>query len=291
MSKTILIVDDDKVIVQLQKKLVQRLGYVDVVSADDGFQALHFLAEIEPDVVFLDIQMPGLDGWLLCEILHKVDRWKHIPIVLQSALVGAENIKKGLDLGAHSYLEKPFTQEGLKSVLDAVFEKDDAYTQQLPATVQPVIMHLVDAVKQVFNLILGTQARVRSIGEFPAEASETQWDYVGSGEATGVLNLGVSMGWKSELATASARSLMVLDMEELDEELIVESLTQIVDMLLTQALRSLSRVYPLTQGKPSSAKGASLAMTDAAEHKFLISVKAGDFEFPVAVSIAFDAAS
>ena len=287
MSKTILIVDDDKVIVQLQKKLVQRLGYVDVVSADDGFQALHFLAEIEPDVVFLDIQMPGLDGWLLCEILHKVDRWKQIPVVLQSALVGAENIKKGLDLGAHSYLEKPFTQEGLKSVLDAVFEKDDAYTQQLPANVQPVIMHLVDAVKQVFNLILGTQARVRSISELPSDASDATWDYVGSGQAEGVINLGVSMGWESALATASARSLMVLDMEELDEELIVESLTQIVDMLLTQALRSLSRVYPLTQGDPSSTKGAHLNVAADAEHKFLISVKAGDFEFPVAVTIDF----
>ncbi|MBT6490345.1 MAG: response regulator [Deltaproteobacteria bacterium] len=102
MSKTILIVDDDKDIVVLQKRLIQRLGYTDVLRADDGFDALHFLAEIEPDVVFLDIQMPGLDGWLLCEILHKVDRWKHIPVVLQSALVGADNIKKGLDLGAHT---------------------------------------------------------------------------------------------------------------------------------------------------------------------------------------------
>ena len=287
----VLIVDDDKVIVQLQKKLVQRLGYVDVVSADDGFQALHFLAEIEPDVVFLDIQMPGLDGWLLCEILHKVNRWKHIPVVLQSALVGAENIKKGLDLGAHSYLEKPFTQDGLKSVLDAVFDKDDSYTQQVPAAVQPVIMHLVDAVKTVFNLVLGSQARVREIKPAAAADNSQAWDYVGHGKADGVIDLGVSMGWDTSLASASARSLMVLDIEELDEDLIIESLTQIVDMIMTTTMRSLNRVYPLTQHPPTSSKNSQLESNEKAEHQFLISIKAGDFEFPVSVSIAFDQAS
>ena len=234
MSKTILIVDDDKDIVMFQKRLIQRLGYTDVLSADDGFQALHFLAEIEPDVVFLDIQMPGLDGWLLCEILHKVDRWKHIPVVLQSALVGAENIKKGLDLGAHTYLEKPFTQDGLKTVLDAVFQKDDSYTQKLPAPVQPVVMHVVDAVKQTFNLILGTQARVREFTLFLTKCVKT-WEYVGGGDAEGVVNVGVSMGWSRELAMASAQSLMVMQADEIDEAIIIDSLNQIVEMILSTA--------------------------------------------------------
>ena len=79
MRHTVLIIDDDPLLVTLQKKLTQRIGPVDVAHADDGFQALHFLAEIEPDIAFLDIDMPGLDGWLLCEILHKVDRGPIFP--------------------------------------------------------------------------------------------------------------------------------------------------------------------------------------------------------------------
>ena len=284
MSKTILIVDDDKDIVMLQKRLIQRLGYTDVLSADDGFQALHFLAEIEPDVVFLDIQMPGLDGWLLCEILHKVDRWKHIPVVLQSALVGADNIKKGLDLGAHTYLEKPFTQDGLKSVLDAVFQKDDSYTQKLPATIQPVVMHVVDAVKQTFNLILGTQARVREVYPLPHEMCEKTWEYVGGGDAEGVVNVSVSMGWSRELALASAQSLMVLEQDDITEEIIIDSLNQIVEMILTTALRSLNRVYPLTPGAPSSLGSGQLQVIENSDHKYAIDIKAGDHEFPVVVT-------
>jgi|MDSW01.3.fsa_nt_gb CheY-like chemotaxis protein len=284
MSKTILIVDDDKDIVMLQKRLIQRLGYTDVLSADDGFQALHFLAEIEPDVVFLDIQMPGLDGWLLCEILHKVDRWKHIPVVLQSALVGAENIKKGLDLGAHTYLEKPFTQDGLKSVLDAVFQKDDSYTQKLPAPVQPVVMHVVDAVKQTFNLILGTQARVREVYPLPHEMCEKTWEYVGGGEAEGVVSVGVSMGWSRELALASAQSLMVMQEEDIDESIIIDSLNQIVEMILSTALRSLNRVYPLTPGQAISLGHGQLQVIEESEFKYAIDIKAGEHEFPVVVT-------
>lgn len=284
MSKTILIVDDDKDIVLLQKRLIQRLGFTDVLCADDGFQALHFLAEIEPDVVFLDIQMPGLDGWLLCEILHKVNRWKHIPVILQSALVGAENIKNGLDLGAHTYLEKPFTQDGLKKVLDAVFQKDDAYAQRLPATIQPVVMHVVDAVKQTFNLILGTQARVRDVYPLPHEMCETTWEYVGGGDAEGVLSVGVSMGWSRELAVASARSLMVLEESEVDDEIIIDSLNQIVEMILNTALRSLNRIYPLTPGVPKSLGPGKLQVIEGSEHQYAIDIKAGGHEFPVVVT-------
>ena len=72
MAKTILIVEDDEQVVLLQRKLIGLLGYRDVVVADDAFQAMHFLVEIQPDIIFLDIQLPGLDGWLLCEIIHKV---------------------------------------------------------------------------------------------------------------------------------------------------------------------------------------------------------------------------
>ena len=81
--------------------------------------------------MFLDIDMPGLDGWLLCEILHKVDRWAHIPIILQSALVGEENIKRGLSLGARSYIEKPFTEISYVRFSSVTYRRKKMKQQQM----------------------------------------------------------------------------------------------------------------------------------------------------------------
>ena len=165
MRHTVLIIDDDPLLVTLQKKLTQRIGPVDVAHADDGFQALHFLAEIEPDIVFFDIDMPGLDGWLLCEILHKVDRWAHIPIILQSALVGEENIKRGLSSRrTRSYIEKPFTEDKLRQVLERYLpqEEDEAAADDTLAALPPLVQNLAQATVQVLNLVTGTHPTVTS---------------------------------------------------------------------------------------------------------------------------------
>jgi hypothetical protein len=77
---------------------------------------------------------------------------------------------------------------------------------------------------------------------------------------------------------------MVLEPEDISEEIIIDSLNQIVEMILTTALRSLNRVYPLTPGAPTSLGSGQLQVIENSEHKYAIDIKAGDHEFPVVVT-------
>ena len=92
------------------------------------------------------------------------------------------------------------------------------------------------------------------------------------------------MGWSRELAMASAQSLMVMQADEIDEAIIIDSLNQIVEMILSTALRSLNRVYPLTPGTPKSLGPGQLQVIEESEYKYAIDIKAGDHEFPVVVT-------
>ena len=130
VRKKVLVVDDSLTVRELERKLLTNRGYQVTVAVDgmDGWNAVraeHF------DLVITDIDMPRMDGWLLCEIINNVKRWKKIPVVFQSALVGSENIKRGISLGAHSYLEKPYTREGVNEVVEAVF---NTKVHEAPAT-------------------------------------------------------------------------------------------------------------------------------------------------------------
>ena len=107
MSDRILIVDDDDNIQILLARLLTLEGIENVDVVSSGLEAIEYLASMRPSLVFLDVNMPGLDGWLVCEIINNVKRWKSIPVVFQTALQGSENIKRAVELGAHSYLENP----------------------------------------------------------------------------------------------------------------------------------------------------------------------------------------
>ena len=109
MSDRILIVDDDDNIQILLARLLTLEGIENVDVVSSGLEAIEYLASMRPSLVLLDVNMPGLDGWLVCEIINNVKRWKSIPVVCQTALQGSENIKRAVELGAHSYLEKPYT--------------------------------------------------------------------------------------------------------------------------------------------------------------------------------------
>ena len=139
----IMIIDDDIFLIELLSRFLSIGGYNNILSVHDGVKAIEKLAAYTPDVIFLDIQMPIIDGWLLCEILSNVKRWKKIPIILQSALVGAENIRRGLALGAHSYIEKPFSKQKVQEALDGVFHPGIPFPPNLNKEVEFVLTHIM----------------------------------------------------------------------------------------------------------------------------------------------------
>ena len=102
----ILIVDDEPSARDTLEALLFRQGY-DLAFAASGPEALACLNEIEPDVILLDVMMPGMDGFRVCQRLKTDKRWRHIPIVLVTALDSKEDLALGLDAGADDFLSKP----------------------------------------------------------------------------------------------------------------------------------------------------------------------------------------
>ena len=112
----ILAVDDEPANLALLRKLLTRQGY-DVVEAVDGLSALRAIAEHEPDLVCLDVMMPGLDGIEVCQRLRRQPEHAGLPILLLTALNRTEDKARGLEAGANDFLSKPFDESELSARL------------------------------------------------------------------------------------------------------------------------------------------------------------------------------
>jgi two-component system sensor histidine kinase/response regulator len=106
-QKMILIVDDTPRNLQLLAEILYGEGY-EIGVADNGQAALDYLAEIKPDIILLDIMMPGIDGYETCHRIKDNPAWADIPIIFLSAKAEKESIVKGFRLGAADYVTKPF---------------------------------------------------------------------------------------------------------------------------------------------------------------------------------------
>jgi adenylate cyclase len=112
----VLAVDDEPANLALLRKLLHHRGY-DVVDAVDGPSALAAVAEHDPDVVCLDVLMPGLDGIEVCQRLRAQPAYVGLPILLLTALNRPEDKVRGLEAGADDFLSKPFDETELSARL------------------------------------------------------------------------------------------------------------------------------------------------------------------------------
>lgn len=119
MRKTILIVDDEPNIVESLEFLMEREGF-DTVVADDGEAALHAMESSNPDLVLLDIMMPGKDGYEVCRQIRATPDWKQAKIIMLSAKSRDTEIAKGLAVGADAYITKPFSSKELVQQVNRV---------------------------------------------------------------------------------------------------------------------------------------------------------------------------
>jgi len=114
----IMIVDDSKTIRRTTENLLSKAGY-DVYTATDGFSALAEVVDHKPDIIFMDIMMPRLDGYQACALIKNNDNFKKTPIIMLSSKDGLFDRARGRIAGSDRYLTKPFTKEDL---IDAINE-------------------------------------------------------------------------------------------------------------------------------------------------------------------------
>ena len=105
MRKKILIIDDEMVMRSLIAIAMQRSGYA-VADADNPFQALDYLDSTTPDLIILDIMMPGMNGIDLCRRIRSNPATSHTPIIVFSAIADENTINNAMSAGANQYLHK-----------------------------------------------------------------------------------------------------------------------------------------------------------------------------------------
>ena len=108
----ILVVDDSKTIRRTAETLLSKEG-CQVFTAIDGFDALSKIADHKPDLIFVDIMMPRLDGYQTCSLIKHNKIYKKIPVIMLSSKDGLFDRARGRIVGSEQYLTKPFTKDEL----------------------------------------------------------------------------------------------------------------------------------------------------------------------------------
>lgn len=112
----VMVIDDSKTIRRTAESLLKKEG-CDVVTATDGFEALAKISDHKPNIIFVDIMMPRLDGYQTCALIKNNKIYRNTPVVMLSSKDGLFDKARGRIVGSEQYLTKPFTRAEL---LDAI---------------------------------------------------------------------------------------------------------------------------------------------------------------------------
>jgi twitching motility two-component system response regulator PilG len=108
----VMVVDDSKTIRRSAESLLTKAG-CEVVTAGDGFESLAKIAEHEPDIIFVDIMMPRLDGYQACALIKHNSRFRDTPVIMLTSKDSIFDRARGRLVGSEQYLTKPFSKEDL----------------------------------------------------------------------------------------------------------------------------------------------------------------------------------
>jgi twitching motility two-component system response regulator PilG len=112
----VMVIDDSKTIRRTAETLLKKAG-CEVFTATDGFEALAMIADNQPEVIFVDIMMPRLDGYQTCALIKHNPAFRDTPVIMLSSKDGLFDRARGRIVGSEQYLTKPFTKEELLSVV------------------------------------------------------------------------------------------------------------------------------------------------------------------------------
>ena len=108
----VMVIDDSKTIRRTAETLLKKEG-CEVITANDGFEALAKIADQKPEIIFIDIMMPRLDGYQTCALIKHNQMFRDTPIIMLSSKDGLFDRARGRIVGSQQYLTKPFTRDEL----------------------------------------------------------------------------------------------------------------------------------------------------------------------------------
>ena len=117
MAKKILVVDDDELVVIAIRELLTPLGF-SVTTSAGGAEALKVAADDSFDLIILDVLMPEMDGFEVCQRLRQIDSYRETPIMMLTAKSGELDKQRGTEVGANLYLPKPISPKRLISLVE-----------------------------------------------------------------------------------------------------------------------------------------------------------------------------
>jgi twitching motility two-component system response regulator PilG len=113
----VMVIDDSKTIRRTAETLLKKEG-CEVITANDGFEALSKIDDHNPNIIFVDIMMPRLDGYQTCALIKHNQKFKNTPVIMLSSKDGLFDRARGRIVGSEQYLTKPFTKEELLGAID-----------------------------------------------------------------------------------------------------------------------------------------------------------------------------
>jgi len=110
-KKDVVVIDDDELTCMLMRRILEREFKFNIVSFKNGLEGLEYLENHNPDLVVLDLMLPGKNGFEILKSLRKREEFKNTKIILVSAKSNSSDIERGFDLSADEYVTKPFQQQ------------------------------------------------------------------------------------------------------------------------------------------------------------------------------------
>lgn len=156
----ILVVEDDFDIQELLQNFLQETGY-EVVTASDGIEAVDVFSDKQFDLILLDVMLPKIDGFSVCELIRKKSQ---VPIIMLTALSGEEEQIRGLDLQVDDYITKPFSMPVLVRKIAAVLRRSNHLRDDKHSTIS------------YCNLILDLDSYTATVGDNTYELTQREFE-------------------------------------------------------------------------------------------------------------------
>jgi len=222
--KKILIVDDLPENVFMLQDRLEREGY-EIITAYDGQSGIEKTKAEMPDLILLDVMMPGITGIEVCKTLVNDPETKNIPIILVTAKVGAEDTREGLEAGAFDYIKKPFNRVELLARVNSALKLSEAQDLLIEAEKQSVFAatvvtanHKIKQPLTLMNLSVAAIKRELDKDNISKEALTKRLNYIEIGikEINDVLNNLNAI--KNPMLSDYTKSIKMVDVKDTSEE-------------------------------------------------------------------------